>query len=61
MAYWMAYKNNHGNYRHYLCSDCHRPAPVNGENTSILSDTCPKCGVPMSFVGIIPEAPYIRI
>lgn len=60
MAYWMAYKNNRGNYKHYMCSDCHRSAPINSKNLSVLSDNCPQCKAKMSFVGSIPGVPYVR-
>ena len=60
MAYWMAYRNNRGNYRNYMCSECYIPAPQNEEKISIVTDKCPCCGREMSYTGILEETPVIK-
>lgn len=60
-AYWAAYKNRKGNYKNYLCSACHKVAPMDKQRRSIISNTCPHCNRTMSMVGILPETKIVRI
>ena len=60
MAYWMAYKNNRGNYKNYKCSECYIAAPQNNRKISVLSDTCPRCGAKMSYIGTLDNVPAIK-
>ena len=61
MAYWMAYKNRKGNYKNYMCSECHRAAPQDSRNRSIVSNKCFECGESMSFVGLLPGVDVVRV
>lgn len=61
MAYWMAYKNNRGNYKNYMCSECHRAAPQDNRKRSIVSNKCFACGAEMSFVGLLPGVDVVRV
>jgi hypothetical protein len=61
MAYWMAYQGSKGKYRNYKCSECYKPAPQSSEKISLVSDTCPCCGSKMSYIGLLNEAPAIKV
>jgi NAD-dependent SIR2 family protein deacetylase len=61
MGYWAAFKNRKGKFQNYLCSECHRVAPINKKRQSILTKTCPFCNREMLFVGLIPYTKYIKV